>query len=123
MIRKKSLNFKSMAKNKNNGGFVYSTNPDFRPEELNEEIQTLAPAMQDLRVWLEKNHRGGKTATVIKGFIGKTEDLEALGKTLKTKCGTGGSVKEGEIIIQGDHRDKIVTLLTGMGYKSKKAGA
>lgn len=112
-----------MSKNKNTGGFVYSTNPNFRPEEEDSGMETPLPSAQDLRVWLEKNHRGGKTATVIKGFIGKDEDLEALGKTLKTKCGTGGSAKEGEIIIQGDHRDKIVQLLAQMGYKAKKAGA
>lgn len=113
-----------MSKQKNtSGGFVYSTNPNFKSEEENEEQETLAPAQQDLRVWLEKNHRGGKTATVIKGFVGNDDDLEVLGKILKTKCGTGGSAKDGEIIIQGDHRDKIVALLTQMGYKSKKAGA
>lgn len=110
-------------KNNNSGGFVYSTNPNYKPEEEQESFETLAPGQQDLRVWLEKNHRGGKTATVVKGFVGNDDDLETLGKTLKTKCGTGGSVKDGEIIIQGDHRDKIVTLLSQMGYKSKKAGA
>ncbi|MFN0032987.1 MAG: translation initiation factor [Flavobacteriales bacterium] len=109
-------------KKNNNNGFVYSTNPSFKIEQESDEQETLAPSAQDLRVWLEKNHRGGKTATVIKGFIGKDEDLETLGKTLKTKCGTGGSAKEGEIIIQGDHRDKIMTILTQLGYKAKKAG-
>lgn len=113
-----------MSKNKNSsGGFVYSTNPNYKQEEEQESFETLAPNQQDLRVWLEKNHRGGKTATVVKGFVGNDDDLEALGKTLKTKCGTGGSAKDGEIIIQGDHRDKVVALLTQMGYKSKKAGA
>ncbi|HEY8404109.1 MAG TPA: translation initiation factor [Flavobacteriales bacterium] len=116
-----------MAKNKNNsnslGGFVFSTNPNFRPEEEEEKMETLAPNQQDLRVWLEKNHRGGKTATVVKGFIGTDDDLDTLGKTLKTKCGTGGSAKDGEIIIQGDHREKVVALLIQMGYKAKKAGA
>jgi translation initiation factor 1 len=113
-----------MAKNKNSGGgFVFSTNPDFRADEEHHEQETLAPGQQDLRVWLEKNHRGGKIATVVKGFIGNDNDLEDLGKILKTKCGTGGSAKEGEIIIQGDHRDKIITILTQLGYKSKKAGS
>jgi translation initiation factor 1 len=116
-----------MAKNKNtnnsSGGFVFSTNPNFRPEEEEEAMETLAPSQQDLRVWLEKNHRGGKTATVVKGFIGTDDDLDVLGKTLKTKCGTGGSAKDGEIIVQGDHREKVVTLLIQMGYRAKKAGA
>ena len=112
------------AKNKNqNGGLVYSTNPNYSPQEEENSQETPAPSQQDLRVWLEKNHRGGKTATVIKGFIGKDEDLEQLGKMLKTKCGTGGSVKDGEIIIQGDHREKIMTLLSTMGYRGKKAGS
>jgi len=105
------------------GGMVYSTNPNYQPEEPSEDNEQLAPAQQDLRVWLEKNHRGGKTATVIKGFVGSDDDLDALGKTLKTKCGTGGTAKDGEIIIQGDHREKIMTLLLQLGYKAKKAGS
>jgi translation initiation factor 1 len=111
-------------KNKNlQDGMVYSTNPSFQPEEEQEETETIPPGQQDLRVWLEKNHRGGKTVSVIKGFIGTNDDLEDLGKILKAKCGTGGTAKDGEIIIQGDHRDRIVTLLGGMGYMVKKAGA
>lgn len=106
------------------GGMVYSTNPNYRPEtEDSESNETAAPNHQDLRVWLEKNHRGGKTATVIKGFMGTADELENLGKTLKTKCGTGGTAKEGEIIIQGDHREKIMALLLQLGYKAKKAGS
>jgi len=105
------------------GGLVFSTNKNIDLSNQEDEIETPIPGQQDLRVWLEKNHRGGKVASVIKGFIGKQEDLEALGKTIKTKCGTGGSAKEGEIIIQGDHREKIVTLLQQLGYKAKKAGA
>lgn len=105
------------------GGLVYSTNNNLPLNEGSEEHETLAPNQQDLRVWLEKNHRGGKLACVIKGFVGKKEDLEQLAKTLKTKCGTGGSVKDNEIIIQGDHRDKIVAMLLQMKYKAKKAGA
>jgi len=105
------------------GGMVYSTNPNYKPEEPEETADSLTSSQQDLRVWLEKNHRGGKIATVIKGFIGSTEDLETLGKTLKTKCGTGGSAKDGEIIIQGDHREKIMTILSHLGYKAKKAGS
>jgi translation initiation factor 1 len=105
------------------GGMVYSTNPNYKPEAPDEPTESLPPTQQDLRVWLEKNHRGGKTATVIKGFVGSDDDLEALGKTLKTKCGTGGSAKDGEIIIQGDHREKIMTILSQLGYKAKKAGS
>jgi translation initiation factor 1 len=108
---------------KNNGGMVYSTNPDWNPESTDDQVESVPPAQQDLRIWLEKNHRGGKTASVIKGFIGPVADLEELGKTLKSKCGTGGSVKDGEIIIQGDHRDKILQLLIQLGYRAKKAGA
>lgn len=102
---------------------VYSTNPNFKAEEEQDFASTLPPAQQDLRIWLEKNHRGGKIATVIKGFVGTDDDLEKLGKTLKQKCGTGGSAKDGEIIIQGDHRDKIYDLLIKDGYKCKKAGS
>lgn len=102
---------------------VYSTNPNYKPESADETAETLPSSQQDLRVWLEKNHRGGKTATVIKGFAGSEDDLEALGKTLKTKCGTGGSAKDGEIIIQGDHREKIMAMLAQLGYKAKKAGS
>jgi translation initiation factor 1 len=105
------------------GGMVYSTNPNYKPETSDESSESLQPSQQDLRVWLEKNHRGGKTATVIKGFVGSSDDLEALGKTLKAKCGTGGSAKDGEIIIQGDHREKIMTILAQLGYKAKKAGS
>jgi translation initiation factor 1 len=105
------------------GGMVYSTNPNYKSEEESLNDETLPSGQQDLRVWLEKNHRGGKTATVIKGFVGSDADLESLGKTLKTKCGTGGSAKEGEIIIQGDHREKIMTILSQLGYKAKKAGS
>jgi translation initiation factor 1 len=107
---------------KSEGGFVFSTNPNFNIENENEAAETLPPNEQKLKVWLEKNHRGGKTASVIKDFVGNEEDLEQLAKVLKNKCGTGGSAKDGEIIIQGDHREKIIKLLQDMGYAAKKAG-
>lgn len=100
---------------------VYSTNPNYQFEE--EEVveqDTLAPKDQKLIVAIDRKGRGGKQVTVVTGFVGKTDDLEALGKTLKTKCGVGGSVKDGEILIQGDQRDKITTILTGLGYKAKR---
>lgn len=103
------------------GGFVFSTNPDFQfPQK--QEGPTKAPKDQHLKVWLEKKGRGGKTASVIKGFVGKQDNLEELAKKLKGKCGTGGSVKDGEVIIQGDHRDKIVDFLSSQGFNIKKAG-
>lgn len=112
-----------LGKGKNNaGGIVYSTNPNFVYDSEDEQVNTLEPSKQDLRIWLEKGGRGGKIASVVKGFIGKDEDLEALAKKLKTSCGTGGSAKDGEIIIQGDHRDKMLEILTKAGYKTKKAG-
>lgn len=112
-----------MAKQKNDKhGFVFSTDPNFRFNNEEEENGTLTPAAQDLRIWLEKNHRGGKTASVIKNFVGTVDDMEKLCRELKTKCGTGGSVKDGEIIIQGDHRNKIAEILSKGGYKFKLAG-
>lgn len=103
-------------------GFVFSTDPNFRfGEEDALEQETLVPNQQKLRVKLETKHRGGKTVTLISGFIGKEEDLEDLGKKLKNFCGTGGSAKDGEIIIQGEQRDKVLQWLLKNGYdKSKK---
>ena len=104
-------------------GMVYSTNPDFEYSTTeNEEQQTLAPAEQNLRVWLDRKQRGGKTVTLVKGFVGSEADLAELGRMLKSKCGVGGSAKDGEIIIQGDHRDRVVDLLIAAGYRCKKAG-
>ncbi len=105
-------------------GMVYSTNPDFKYETAEEaEPETLAPARQQLRVWLDRKQRGGKVVTLVRGFVGRAEDLDALARMLKTKCGVGGAAKEGEIIIQGDHRDRVVALLTAAGYGCKKAGS
>ena len=104
-------------------GFVFSTDPNFRFEAENEHQDTLAPAQQKLRVRLETKHRGGKAVTLITGFIGSTEDLEDLGKKLKNFCGTGGSAKDGEIIVQGDQREKVMQWLLKNEYKqTKKAG-
>ena len=109
-------------KNKNTVNVVYSTNPDFKYEsdEL-EEVNTPEPQHQDLRIFLDRLG-GGKMVSRVNGFIGKTEDLEALGKLLKQKCGGGGSVKDGVILIQGDHREKLLKILTELKYKVKKAG-
>jgi len=99
-------------------GMVYSTNPDFIFDDAeNEEVETLPQEKQKLRVFVEKKGRGGKTVTLIKGFVGKGDDLKALAKTLKTRCGVGGAAKDGEIVIQGDLRDKVINLLRGIGYQ------
>lgn len=105
-------------------GMVYSTDPGFKYETTDEpEADTLPPARQDLRVWLDRKQRAGKVVTLVKGFVGRDEDLQELARLLKTKCGVGGAAKEGEIIIQGDHRDRVVDLLTRSGYRCKKAGS
>lgn len=104
-------------------GMVYSTNPDFQYTTSQEEVATtLSPQEQNLRVWLDRKQRGGKVVTLVKGFVGTEAALSELGRMLKSKCGVGGSAKDGEIIIQGDHRDRIVELLIKAGYKCKKAG-
>lgn len=100
---------------------VYSTNPDFNYECIEEEqAETLPKNQQKLRVGIEKKGRGGKTVTIIKGFIGSEEDLKDLSKLLKTKCGVGGSAKEGEIIIQGEFKQRIIELLKAEGYTQTK---
>lgn len=105
-------------------GIVFSTDPHFKFEQEQNHIHTLPPAQQKLRVWLETKYRGGKAATVITGFIGLATDMEALGKKLKTYCGTGGSAKDNEIIVQGDQREKVLNWLLKNGYtQTKKAGA
>jgi len=113
-----------MSKGKNKRiDIVYSTNPDYQFEhEEHEEQDTPEPNQQTLHVLIDRKQRGGKEVTLITHFIGKTEDMESLGKLLKSKCGVGGSVKDGEIIIQGNFRDKIITLLNGLGYKTKRVG-
>ena len=100
---------------------VYSTNPDYQYEnEEIEEAETLPKNQQKLRVSMEKKGRGGKTVTLIKGFVGTESDLKELGKILKTKCGVGGSVKDEEIIIQGDFKQRIIDLLKTEGYTQTK---
>ena len=103
-------------------GFVYSTDPNFRfEEEQQEQRATLPPAQQLLKVRMDTKNRGGKAVTLVEGFVGTDEDLEELGKKLKNFCGTGGAVKDGEVIIQGDQRDKVMQWLQKNGYvKAKK---
>lgn len=101
-------------------GFVFSTDPNFSFEEEKEQADTLPPAQQRLRVRLETKHRAGKVVTLIEGFTGKDEDREELGKKLKNHCGTGGSAKDGEVIVQGDHRDKVLQWLLKNGYTLSK---
>jgi translation initiation factor 1 len=102
------------------GGIIYSTDPDFRMEEDAPAEETLSAKQQKLRVRLDTRQRAGKAVTLVEGFAGKKEDLEDLGKKLKTHCGTGGSVKDGEVIVQGDQRDKITQWLLKNGYSSTK---
>lgn len=112
-----------MAKSKDRVNIVYSTNPDFQyDKESQSEEETLEPRQQNLRVMLDKKARAGKKVTLITGFIGTSDDIESLGKKIKSFCGSGGSVKEGEILIQGDHRDKVMSYLEKNSYKAKKAG-
>ncbi len=101
-------------------GFVYSTDPDFSFKEEPSTSETLPPAQQKLKVRLDTKHRAGKAVTLVTGFIGKQENLEDLGKKLKSFCGTGGSAKDGEIIVQGDQRDKVLQWLVNNGYKQTK---
>ncbi|HEV8507068.1 MAG TPA: translation initiation factor [Chitinophagaceae bacterium] len=110
-----------MSKKKpDNRGFVYSTDPNFRFEEENESIETLPAAQQKLKIRLDTKHRSGKAVTLIEGFMGTDEDLQELGKKLKTFCGTGGSAKDSEIIIQGDQREKVLQWLKNNGYSQTR---
>lgn len=104
-------------------GLVFSTNPEVSLDKYeDQDEETLKPSQQDLRVQLDKKQRAGKAVTLITGFMGSEADLKELGKLLKSKCGVGGSVKDGEILVQGDFRIKVMDILTKEGYKVKKIG-
>ena len=108
-------------KEKNRVGVVYSTNPDFQYEmDQGEQSETLVPSKQVLRIHLDRKQRKGKEVTLILGFVGQSQDCEALGKTLKQKCGVGGAVKDNEIILQGDHCTKVLAFLLSADYKLTK---
>lgn len=117
-----------MSKQKKNqfndfSGIMFSTDPDFSYESSEQEEQeTLANTQQDLRVMLDRKNRGGKTVTLVTGFVGTVEDLEKLTKTLKSKCGVGGTAKDGEVVLQGDFKEKVFLFLQKEGYKVKKSG-
>ena len=108
---------------KNRLGVVYSTDPNFKyvtQDDLDQEPETLPAERQKLIVAIDRRNRGGKQVTVVNGFVGREDDLAALAKTLKARCGVGGSAKDGQIIIQGDMRDRIVDILLSLGYKAKR---
>lgn len=104
-------------------GVVYSTDSNFSFQEApSSEAETIPTSKQNLKVFLDKNERAGKKVTIVSGFVGTQADLETLTKLLKTKCGVGGAAKDGEVLVQGDVRDKVILILTQAGYKAKKAG-
>ncbi|TNE52532.1 MAG: translation initiation factor [Bacteroidetes bacterium] len=110
------------SKRKNSGGLVFSTDPDFEPFETVDDEMNLPNSEQVLRVWLERG-KGGKESTIVKGYVGGAAKLAELAKVLKSKCAAGGNAKDGIIIVQGNHRDKVVQMLQDMGYtNTKKAG-
>ena len=112
-----------MAKWKNRDGIVYSTNPDYEYSTGGEEeVETPEPSQQKLYVSLDRKQRKGKVVTLVTGFVGSDNDLQDLGKRLKSACGTGGSVKDGEILIQGDFAVKVMDILNKNGYKVKRSG-
>ena len=112
-----------MSKKNHDNGYVYSTNPNFALNKNNGQgDNTTASRQQNLRVLLDKKNRKGKEATLVTGFVGSVADLEVLGKMLKQKCGTGGAVKDGEILIQGNKVERVMELLAGLGYKVKRSG-
>jgi len=113
---------KKMQKIDLSNGFVFSTNPDFDLESETEESLTLAPNQQTLHVLINSKLKAGKEVTIIQNFVGNADDLKELGKILKQKCGGGGSIKDGDILIQGNHRDKIMAFLKDLGYKTKRIG-
>ncbi len=112
-----------MGRKSKNKRVVYSTNPNFVLYSENDEQETLPPSEQLLEVYLDKKNRGGKVAVIVKDFVGTDEDLKTLGKMLKASCGVGGSAKDGEIIIQGDKREKVMELLNKKDYKTKRVGS
>jgi translation initiation factor 1 len=123
LIIESKLIFALMAKQKNRVDVVYSTNPNFQYQTHDDqEKETLPPAAQTLYISLDKKARAGKKVSLIEGFIGSSTDLELLGKQIKNLCGSGGSSKDGEILIQGDHRDKIEQFLKTKGYNTKRKG-
>lgn len=103
-------------------GVVFSTNADFDYDNQDEEVESVDPSEQTLYVSLDRKNRKGKAVTLVEGFVGPKEELQNLGKLLKNKCGAGGSAKDGEIIVQGDFRDKVVQVLTEKGFRVKRKG-